>query len=115
MQMYLQKGEYAGKRYLDSAVVREFTKCQYCIDNRRGVGFDKPETNSDKDSPVCDCVSYLSYGHTGFTGTITWVDPAKDLVYVFLSNRVYPDADVNKLAKLGIRSKIQQVIYNAIK
>jgi CubicO group peptidase (beta-lactamase class C family) len=65
-------------------------------------------------SPVCDCVSYLSFGHTGFTGTITWADPEKKSVYVFLSNRVYPDADVNKLAKSGIRTKIQQVIYDAI-
>jgi len=115
MQMYMQKGEYAGVRYIDSAVVNECTRCQYCKDNRRGVGFDKPETDDKKESPVCDCVSYLSYGHTGFTGTITWADPAKNLIYVFLSNRVYPDADINKLAKKGIRSKIQEVIYKAIK
>ncbi len=115
MQMYLQKGEYAGVHYLDSSVVNEFTRCQYCLDNRRGIGFDKPETGSSKENPVCDCVSPLSYGHTGFTGTLTWADPAKNLVYVFLSNRVYPNADVNKLAKTGIRSKIQEVIYEAIK
>ena len=115
MQMYLQKGTYAGVRYLDSTIINNCTACQYCADNRRGVGFDKPETNPAKDSPVCECVSYMSYGHTGFTGTITWVDPAKNLVYVFLSNRVYPDADINKLAKLGIRSRIQEVIYKAIK
>lgn len=114
-QMFMQKGEYAGVRYLDTAIVSEFTRCQYCADNRRAVGFDKPETNSTKESPVCDCVSYLSYGHSGFTGTITWADPAKNLVYVFLSNRVYPDAEINKLSKLGIRSKIQKEIYNAVK
>ncbi|MBI2268726.1 MAG: serine hydrolase [Bacteroidetes bacterium] len=114
-QMFMQKGEYGGVRYLDTAIVSEFTRCQYCTDNRRAVGFDKPETNSTKESPVCDCVSYLSYGHSGFTGTITWADPAKNLVYVFLSNRVYPDAEINKLSKMGIRSKIQKEIYNAIK
>jgi beta-N-acetylhexosaminidase len=115
MQMYLQKGEYGGVRYLDTVVVSECTRCQYCIDNRRAVGFDKPEMNPEKESPVCECVSPLSFGHSGFTGTLTWADPAKNLVYVFLSNRVYPDADVNKLVKLGIRSKIQQEIYKAIK
>lgn len=114
-QMFMQKGEYAGVRYLDTAIVSEFTRCQYCADNRRAVGFDKPETNATKESPVCDCVSYLSYGHSGFTGTITWADPVKNLVYVFLSNRVYPDAEINKLSKLGIRSKIQKEIYNAVK
>ncbi|MBN8702024.1 MAG: serine hydrolase [Bacteroidetes bacterium] len=111
MQMLLQKGDYGGNRYLDSSVVNEFTKCQYCVSNRRGLGFDKPETDSAKDSPVCDCVSYLSYGHTGFTGTMTWVDPASELVYVFLSNRVYPNADENKLAKSGIRNSILKVVY----
>jgi beta-glucosidase-like glycosyl hydrolase/CubicO group peptidase (beta-lactamase class C family) len=114
MQMYLQKGSYGGERYLDSSVVSEFTKCQYCVDNRRGIGFDKPETDPKKESPVCDCVSYLSFGHSGFTGTLTWADPEYDLVYVFLSNRVYPDAEDNKLAKSGIRTAIQRVIYEAI-
>ena len=114
MQMYLQKGEYAGKRYLDTAVVSEFTRCQFCKSNHRALGFDKPDLDNPKQNPVCDCVSYLSFGHSGFTGTLTWVDPAKQLVYVFLSNRVYPKAEPNKLAKSGIRTKIQQVIYNAI-
>ncbi len=114
MQMILQKGEYAGERYLDSSVVNEFTRCQYCAGNRRAIGFDKPDLQNPRDNPVCDCVSPLSYGHTGFTGTITWVDPDKQLVYVFLCNRVYPNADINKLAKKGIRSKIQAVIYSGL-
>lgn len=115
MQLFLNKGEYGGKRYIDSATINEFTKCQYCKDNRRAIGFDKPEMNPDKDSPVCGCVSYMSFGHTGFTGTLAWADPANQLVYIFLSNRVYPDADDNKLAKSGIRTKIQEVIYDAVK
>ncbi|HEY4799109.1 MAG TPA: serine hydrolase, partial [Bacteroidia bacterium] len=115
MQLYLQRGEYGGRRYIDTATVNEFTRCQYCADNRRGIGFDKPETNPKKDSPVCDCVSYLSFGHQGFTGTITWADPADDLVYVFLSNRVYPDADNNKIIKCGVRSSVLRTVYNALK
>jgi len=118
MQMYMQQGEYGGKRYIDSAIVKEFTKCQYCKSsgNRRGIGFDKPaETGSGKENPVCDCVSYLSFGHSGFTGTLAWADPEKQLVYIFLSNRVYPDVESNKLLKLGIRTAIQEVIYDAIK
>ena len=115
MQMFLQKGEYAGRRYIDTATVSEFTKCQFCVDNRRGIGFDKPETDPKKDSPICDCVSYLSFGHQGFTGTITWADPEKNLVYVFFSNRVYPDADNNKITKMGIRSAILRTVYNSMK
>ncbi len=115
MQMYMNKGEYGGMRYIDTATISEFTRCQYCKDNRRAIGFDKPEMNPEKESPVCSCVSYLSFGHAGFTGTLAWADPENELVYIFLSNRVYPDADDNKLAKSGIRSKIQEVIYSSLK
>jgi beta-N-acetylhexosaminidase len=114
MQMYLNKGSYGGTRYLESSTLDEFTKCQFCKDNRRGAGFDKPETDPKKDSPVCDCVSYLSFGHQGFTGTITWADPASGIVYVFLSNRVYPDAEDNRLLKQGTRTAIMRVINDAI-
>lgn len=115
MQMFLNKGEYGGKRYIDSTTLTECTKCQYCVDNRRAIGFDKPETNPDKASPVCNCVSYLSFGHSGFTGTLAWADPSNGLIYIFLSNRVNPSADENKLSKSGIRNKIQEVIYDAVK
>lgn len=114
MQLFLNKGKYGGIRYIDSVTISQCTQCQY-KDNRRGVGFDKPETNHVKESPVCTCVSDESFGHTGFTGTLAWADPKNQSVYVFLSNRVYPDADQNKLAKSGIRTKIQEIIYQALK
>ncbi len=111
MQMYMNNGSYGGQRYIDSSTVREFTKCQFCFDNRRGMGFDKPEMSAGKESPVSIYCSPESFGHSGFTGTLTWADPVNGTVYVFLSNRVNPDAEDNKLAKSGIRTKIQQVIY----
>jgi beta-N-acetylhexosaminidase len=115
MQMYLDKGKYMGKQWLDSNVVKEFTrKCLYCPKNRRGLCFDKPETDPKKESPVTKECSPLSFGHMGFTGTIVWADPANGLVYIFLSNRVYPNADENKLAKSGIRTKIHKLFYEAI-
>ncbi len=115
MQMYLQKGEYAGGRYFDSNVIKQFTSCAYCsTGNRRGLGFDKPEPDATKDSPACKSASPESFGHSGFTGTFTWVDPKYNLVYVFLSNRVAGGSAENKLAKLNIRTNIQQVIYDAI-
>jgi len=117
MQMYLQKGEYAGKRYFDSNVVNEFTLCAYCsTGNRRGLGFDKPEPDQNKESPTCKSASPESYGHSGFTGTYTWVDPKYHLVYVFLSNRVAgPNGSSNnKLVKFNIRTNIQQAVYDAI-
>ncbi len=116
MQMLANGGVYGGRRYLSEAVVAEFTKCQFCAPggtgNRRGLGWDKPVRG--KGGPTCDCVSYASFGHTGFTGTMAWVDPDQHVVYVFLSNRVYPNATTNKLAEMGIRTKIQEVVHDAV-
>lgn len=117
MQMLANGGTYGGKRYLSPGVVQEFTKCQFCAPNgsgnRRGLGWDKP-TRDGKGGPACDCVSYASFGHTGFTGTMAWVDPEKHVVYIFLSNRVYPSAATNKLAEMSIRTKVQEVVYDAL-
>ncbi|MFA4850927.1 MAG: glycoside hydrolase family 3 N-terminal domain-containing protein [Bacteroidales bacterium] len=115
LQMILQKGEYAGKRYLNPLTIEDFTKCQFPKNkNRRGLGFDKPALNPKDTGPCCKSASSLSCGHSGFTGTFFWVDPAEDIIYIFLSNRVYPDANNKKITEMGIRTEIQQVIYDAI-
>jgi beta-N-acetylhexosaminidase len=115
MQMYLNEGTYGGNRYIDTGTVNSFTKCQFCPGNRRGIGFDKPEMDPRKESPVCDCVSHFSFGHQGFTGTMTWADPLTGVVFVFLSNRVYPDADDNRLLKQGTRTAMLRAIGQAIR
>ncbi len=113
MQMYLQKGFYGGKRYFKTATIDKFNKCYFCKNNnRRGVGFDKPQLG--EVGPTCGCVSMTSFGHSGFTGTYTWADPENEIVYVFLSNRTYPTATNRKLITEGIRTVIQQIIYEAI-
>ncbi len=113
MQMYLWKGFYGGKRYFDPDVVDAFNKCYYCNKKvRRGVGFDKPQLESS--GPTCGCVSMTSFGHSGFTGTLAWADPEEEIVYVFLSNRTFPDAENRKLIRSDLRSNIQAVIYDAI-
>ncbi|MDX5405369.1 MAG: serine hydrolase, partial [Bacteroidota bacterium] len=113
MQMYLNGGHYGGIRFFDSTTVNEFTRCQFCDeDNRRGAGFDKPQLEGE--GPTCGCVSLLSFGHTGFTGTIAWADPVEEVVYVFLSNRINPSAENKKLITGGYRTRIQEVIYEAI-
>lgn len=114
MQMLLNNGTYGGQRFLSEGVIRQYTSSQF-LDNRRGLCFDKPEPDEKKDSPVTKECSLSSYGHSGFTGTFAWADPESGLIFVFLSNRVYPDADDNKLAKLGIRGKIHKVMYEAFK
>lgn len=113
MQMFLDGGEYKGKRLLSKKTIEAFNTCYFCESgNRRGAGFDKPQLGSS--GPTCGCASKQSFGHTGFTGTMVWADPENKLVYVFLSNRTYPNADENKLSKSNIREDIQQIIYDAL-
>lgn len=115
-QCYLQQGYYGGVQYFDTATVKEFTSYQHDgIKNRRALGFDKPFKKYDKYGPVCESASLSSFGHSGFTGTYVWADPDENLIYVFLSNRVYPKSDNYKISKYDIRTNIHQAIYDAIK
>ncbi len=115
MQMFLNKGELNGVRLIDSNVVKDFTSCHFCPGNRRGLCFEKPEPDLNKDSPVTSDCSLESFGHSGFTGTFAWADPKNNLVVIFLSNRVFPSSDDNKLVKLGIRGNIHKAFYDALK
>ncbi len=112
MQMNLQDGKYGGHTYFQEGTIERFARRQY-NDNRRGLGWDKPEIRGD-DGPTAPEASPTSFGHLGFTGTAVWVDPKYDLVFVFLSNRTYPDTRNTKLLTDGIRTKIHSVIYKAM-
>lgn len=114
MQLFLQKGNYGNKHYFSEQTFDAFNTCYYKDKGvQRGLGFDK---RTGKDGPTCGCVSESSFGHTGFTGNIAWVDPETEIVYVFLSNRTYPEVmnDENKLSKGKIREDIQKIIQEAI-
>ncbi|RAU82237.1 glycosyl hydrolase [Pontibacter arcticus] len=111
LQMNLQNGNYGGHKYYNTSVVPEFSKKQF-INNRRGLGWDKPET--DGNGPTSALAPLSTFGHTGFTGTSAWVDPENKLIYIFLSNRVYPDAGNNKLVEYNIRTRIHDAIYKSI-
>jgi CubicO group peptidase (beta-lactamase class C family) len=109
-QMLLNGGTYGGVRFLEEQTIKDFTQAKY--NNHRGLGFDKPvrrqyPSYSRHSSPQ-------SYGHTGFTGTCVWVDPEARLVYVFLSNRVYPNARNGKIFTSLVRSRIHEVVYDAL-
>lgn len=113
MQLYLNEGIYGGTDYFSEKTFKKFNTCHFCDEgNRRGVGFDKPQLEDV--GPTCGCVSMESFGHSGFTGTYTWADPKEKLIYVFLSNRTFPDATNRKLIKEDVRTNIQKLIYEAI-
>ncbi|MGV6845199.1 MAG: glycoside hydrolase family 3 N-terminal domain-containing protein [Lutibacter sp.] len=115
MQMYLNGGKYGGKTYFSSSTMKAFNYQYYAQDSvRRGVGFDKPQLK-EIEKATCGCVSNKSFGHSGFTGTYAWADPETQIIYIFLSNRVYPTMENKKLVKNDIRTKIQEIIQESIK
>ena len=113
MQMLLNGGEYGGRRYFQPETVELFTSKQF-KNNRKGLGFDKPETDRHKVSPTSELAPPETFGHTGFTGTAVWADPVNDLIFIFLSNRIHPTAENKKLIKMDIRTDMQTEIYKSL-
>jgi beta-glucosidase-like glycosyl hydrolase/CubicO group peptidase (beta-lactamase class C family) len=115
MQMFLNGGNYGGRQFINKETVALFTSYQFPEnDNRRGLGFDKPLLEFEEHRTNCRSASPASYGHSGFTGTYTWADPETGLIYVFLSNRIYPDMENKKIMNQDIRTNIHQLFYEAI-
>ena len=113
MQMYLQKGSVNGHEFITSKTFDEFNRCYYCDKgNRRGIGFDKPQLKGE--GSTCGCVSKVSFGHMGFTGTYAWADPDQELIFVFLSNRTYPSMSNNLLGQKNVRTRMQALVYKAL-
>lgn len=118
LQLFLQKGEYGGKQYFKKETFDLFNSTPYSSDDvYRGIGFEKPVIKDGRvvgTSYLSSLVSPASFGHTGYTGTMFWVDPAYNLVYIFLSNRVFPTRDSDRMFTTRIRANIQSVIYESI-
>lgn len=117
MQLLLDDGYANNRQFLSKFAIKKFTSAPFKDNlNRRGIGFDKPEVNPEVTAYTPSKQSSMaSFGHTGFTGTFVWADPENDLIVIFLSNRVYPDASNNKLAQNDIRTKIHDLFYDAVK
>ena len=110
MFMFLNDGYYGGRQFISKSTIDKLN-VRYFENNRRGLGWDKKDGEKDAASSMA---SDLSYGHTGFTGTMVWADPEAELIYVFLSNRIYPDANNWKLMELNTRTHIHDVLYQSI-
>ena len=115
-QMILNNGSYNGRQIITPATIDTFTSSPLSAKGiYRGLGFDKPDMQNTKKSPTCEEAPECVYGHTGYTGTAFWVDPENDLIFIFLSNRVYAHRWNTALMSLNIRPRIQSVIYQSIK
>lgn len=110
-QLMLNKGSYGGEQYFKPQTVELFTTKQSNI-SRRGLGFDRWDPDLTKKYPS-SLASPQTYGHTGYTGTATWVDPSRGLIYIFLSNRINPTVS-EQLSRLNIRPRIQDAIIKAV-
>jgi beta-glucosidase-like glycosyl hydrolase/CubicO group peptidase (beta-lactamase class C family) len=113
MQMLIDKGTWGDKKYINKETIEKFTA--YQGKSRRGLGFDKPEKDNETRAepyPSALCSSQ-TFGHTGFTGTCVWADPKEEIIFVFLSNRIYQDQGVFKT--LNLRSKVQDCVYRFAK
>lgn len=116
MQMYLWKGSFGGEQLISKNTMEIFTGCHYCNEgNRRGLGFDKPVLENKANGSTAIEASDHSFGHSGYTGTYAWADPKNGVLFIFMSNRVYPTRNNPKLYQLNIRPAMHQVIYDAIK
>ncbi len=109
MQMYLDGGVFNGQNLIEGGTIGYFSS--YQNSSRRGLGFDKQKGD---EGPFFDNAPSSGFGHTGFTGTMVWADPYEQLVFVFLSNRTYPDSSVNRLHKNKTRPKMLKKVYEAI-
>jgi beta-glucosidase-like glycosyl hydrolase/CubicO group peptidase (beta-lactamase class C family) len=112
MQMNLQNGRYGGSSYFQTPVVTEFARSRVA-GNRHSLGWDHGDP-SKPSGPTSNLSPATTFGHTGFTGTCVWMDPENEILYIFLSNRVYPDAGNNKLRQYNIRTRIHEVIYKSL-
>lgn len=110
-QLLLNRGEYGGVHYYKPETVDLFTSKQSAT-SRRGLGFDRHDPRPEVAYPS-KLTNNSVFGHTGYTGTCIWMDPANQLIYIFLSNRVHPQVS-DKIYDLNVRSRIQDVIYETI-
>ena len=109
-QMILNGGEYGGVRVLAPLTIAEMTRPRI-INNTggtRGLGWD---INTSFSSNRGELFPLGSFGHTGFTGTSIWIDPASSMFVVFLSNRVHPDGkgDVGPL-----RGRVSSIVAGSV-
>ena len=112
-QLYLNDGVYGGERYISTKTTKLFTSSKSPV-SRRGLGFDKPDAKNPSQSPCGMLTPESVYGHTGYTGTCFWIDPANKMFFIFLSNRTYPSRTNTQLFSMDIRSRIQDAIYKAL-
>ncbi len=112
-QMWLNGGTYGGDRLLSEATVRQFITTRSDI-SRRALGFDAPDTENPDSSPTTPDAHPSTIGHLGFTGTCMWIDPSRNLIFIFLTNRVNPSRENPVWDALDIRPALFSAILSSL-
>ncbi|MEM6641552.1 MAG: serine hydrolase [Bacteroidota bacterium] len=114
MEFFMSSSEPDSLEIISAATKALFSTTQFPNSgNRRALGFDKPLLVYDPvKSSVARSASASSFGHTGYTGAVTWTDPKYNFVFVFLCNRVYPTRKNKKIYELNLRPQVHQLFYD---
>ncbi len=108
-QMLLNKGEYGGVRFFQPTTVDLFTSRQSKV-TTRGYGFARLTEAEQKSGKVYP--SQKAFGHSGYTGTYVWVDPEYNMVFICLTNRVYPDDNKTYgIPRINLRARVLDFVY----
>ena len=106
-QMMLNSGELGGARIVTPRTLAEFTRVQNPAISHRALGWETPNgTNS-----AGTLMRAPAFGHTGFTGTSIWIDPANDLFVILLTNRVNPTRDNSRIG--SVRTSVADITTRA--
>jgi len=107
-RMYLGWGALDGVRVFDSATVATFIRVQDTTVSRRALGWETPTGGNSAGRRL----SPAAFGHTGFTGTSLWMDPARGVFVLLLTNRVNPTRENRKIG--GVRMALADAVVGAL-
>jgi len=108
-RMYLRNGTLDGVRVFDSSAVATFTRMQDSTISRRALGWETPTGGNSAGHRL----SPVAFGHTGFTGTSLWMDPAQGVFVLLLTNRVNPTRENRKIG--GVRTALVDAAVGALR
>ncbi|MBI2618611.1 MAG: serine hydrolase [Ignavibacteriales bacterium] len=108
LRMLMNGGAYKGRRYLNEETIRKFTTRQ-SQSSSRGIGWDMRSEGRSFSGALTSMRTFL---HTGFTGTSVVCDPEKDLIVIFLTNRVYPTRDNTKIFR--VRPAVHDAVISGL-
>lgn len=103
-RMLLNEGTLDGTRVVRAETVRDFTRVQNVLLSNRALGWETP-TGGNSAGRI---MKRPAYGHTGFTGTSIWIDPANDRFVILLTNRVNPTRENSRIGP--VRSAVADLV-----